>query len=799
MTKEATMGPSAPDFHILFESAPDPYLVLDSSLNIVAVSNAYLRATLTVREQILGKQIFTVFPDNPDDPGAEGVRNLKLSLQRVLKNQKPDPMAVQKYDIKRPEIDGGGFEERFWSPINTPIFDAQGQIIYIIHRVEDVTDFVNLKKQGKETIKLTEELREKALRMETEIFARSKEVAATSAELKHANAELKVLYAKTQELDQLKTNFFANMSHEIRTPMNAILGLTYLLKRHTPTPEQDEKLDKIAVASRHLLSIINDILDFSKIESGKLILEKATFPASAVLDHTRSLLEDAAVAKGLTIEVEYNDIPVWLIGDQTRLRQALLNYAGNSIKFTEHGKIVLRGKLLEDYGDEVLVRFEVADTGIGIEPDKISELFQAFKQVDSSTTRKYGGTGLGLAITQKLSGLMGGSVGVDSQFGKGSTFWFTARLGKGTAIEIAKVDDAELAIKTNHSNAYILLVEDDLINQEVARTLLVDAGLRVDIAGDGKQAVDKVGANNYDLVLMDLQMPVMDGLEATKLIRQMPNKKSLPILALTANIFEEYRRKCAEAGMNDFVGKPVEPMALFATILKWLPKSVGGGIKIMTPIYQSGNHTNPAQVNLQTQLAKIEGLDIERGLLVTSGKIEKFWELLKDFVALHQDDIGRLNNLIDNNVIGEPTRIAHTLKGAAGTLGLVQIQLVATKLEAAFSAGNTKVEPLLSEIQKLLDALQLRVAEIVKSDVAPLVLANFPLAMNVLTSLIPLLQSGSFKASQNFKENRPLIRASIDRVLMASLESAMENYDFPGALKIIEDIQSAENSSQGVK
>lgn len=793
MATDSTRQPSGPDFHILFESAPDPYLVLDTSLNIVAVSNAYLRATLTLREQILGKQIFTVFPDNPDDPGAEGVRNLKLSLQRVLKNQKPDPMLVQKYDIKRPESEGGGFEERFWSPINTPVFDADGQIIYIIHRVEDVTDFVNLKQQGVESIKLTEELREKSLRMETEIFARSKEVAATSAELKHANAELKVLYAKTQELDQLKTNFFANMSHEIRTPMNAILGLTYLLKRHAPTPEQNEKLDKIAVASRHLLSIINDILDFSKIESGNLVLEKATFPASAVLDHTRSLLEDAAVAKGLTIEVEYNDIPVWLIGDQTRLRQALLNYAGNSIKFTEHGKIILRGKLLEDYGDEVLVRFEVADTGIGIEPNKIPELFKAFKQVDSSTTRKYGGTGLGLAITQKLSGLMGGSVGVDSKFGEGSTFWFTARLGKGAAIEIVKVDDAELAIKTGHTNASILLVEDDLINQEVARTLLVDAGLRVDIADNGKQAVDMVGANSYDLVLMDLQMPVMDGLEATKLIRQMPDKASLPILALTANIFEEYRRKCAEAGMNDFIGKPVEPMALFATILKWLPKSAGAQIKIMTPIYKAEAHITPIQESLHTQLSQIEGLDLERGLLVTNGKIEKFWDLLKDFVALHQGDVGKLDGLINSHVVGEPILIAHTLKGAAGTLGITQIQASAAKLETALSTGNTDVEVLLREIEKSFQALQIKVVDVAKLDIAPQMQADIPLAMNALGGLIPLLQSGSFKASQSFKENRPIIRASIDKVLMANLESAMESYDFPKALKIIQDVQGTVN------
>ena len=431
------------------------------------------------------------------------------------------------------------------------------------------------------------------------------------------------------------------MSHEIRAPMNAILGLTYLLKRHSPTPEQDECLDKIANASRHLLSIINDILDFSKIEAGKFLLEKAAFPASAVLDHTRSLLEEVAAAKGLVFEVSYNNTPVWLVGDQTRLRQALLNYAGNSIKFTEHGKIILNARLVEDYGDEVLIRFGVTDTGIGIAPEKIPELFQAFKQVDSSTTRKYGGTVLGLAITQRLANLMGETVGVESVLGEGGTFWFTARLGKGSPAGAVKVDNAELALKSQHSGAYVLLVEDDLINQEVARTLLVDAGLRVDIAGDGKRAVEKVSATNYDLVLMDIQMPVMDGIEATRLIRQMPNKSTLPILALTANIFEEYRQRCAEAGMNDFVAKPVEPMALFATILKWLPESAGVALNILTPVYKAEVNSDQNQTDLYARLIDIEGVDVNKGLTCVNGKIEKYWGLLKDFVTLHRDDIGQ--------------------------------------------------------------------------------------------------------------------------------------------------------------
>lgn len=791
MNPNASHEIDVPDFKKLFEMAPDPYLVLDRAFGIVAVSNAYLSASMTDRKSIVGRGIFEIFPDNPDDPMAEGVRNLRLSLQMVLKSRKPDPMAIQKYDIRKPASEGGGFEERFWSPINTPVLDAKNEVQYIIHRVEDVTEFVKLKRQGIESEKLTEALRAKALQMETEVFARAREVAATSAELKKANAELKVLYEKTKELDQLKTNFFANMSHEIRTPMNAILGLTYLLKRHAPTPEQNELLDKIATASKHLLAIINDILDFSKIEAGKFVLENATFPASAILDHTRSLLEDAAQTKGLQIDVEYNDIPVWLVGDQTRLRQALLNYASNSIKFTEHGKITIRGKVLKDFNDEVLVKFEVADTGIGIPPEKVPELFQAFKQVDSSTTRKYGGTGLGLAITQRLSALMGGSVGVESQPGVGSTFWFTARLGKGSAVESLTTDDAEATLKSQHLNAQVLLVEDDLINQEVAKTLLTEAGLRVDVAGDGMQAVDRIKNNEYDIVLMDIQMPVLDGIEATKLIRQIPGKQSLPILALTANIFEEYRQRCTEAGMNDFVGKPVEPMALFSTILKWLPESAAGQIKILTPVYKSEASRDVSQTDLYTRLIEIEGLDINRGLESVSGNIEPYWELLKEFVRLHQHDMKMLKQLIEAKVIGEPVRIAHTLKGSAATLGLTQIRSTSAKLEELLSSGIINVDPLANEIDVSLQSLYSRVTEITKADVIHTVSCDIPAAEKALDELIQLLQLSDFKASQCFRENRPLIRASIDKVQMAALEDAMGNFDFPSALKKIQEIKGA--------
>lgn len=609
------------------------------------------------------------------------------------------------------------------------------------------------------------------------------------------NTELQRLYNNSNELDKIKTRFFANMSHEIRTPMNAILGLTYLLKRNNPTPEQGERLDKIAVASRHLLSIINDILDFSKIESGSFTLEKMSFPVSAVLDHTRSLLEDAAKAKGLAIYVDYDNAPHWLVGDQTRLRQALLNYASNALKFTDQGHISLRCKLIEDQADgqEVLIRFEVEDTGIGISTDKIPELFKAFKQVDASTTRKYGGTGLGLAITQRLAEMMGGNVGVESQLGKGSLFWFTARLQKGEQVAIETTGNAEQEIRERHVGARILLVEDDPINQEVAKVLLIEAGLSVDIAGDGQQAIDKVKTNRYDLVLMDIQMPVMDGIEATQKIREMPDRKDLPILALTANIFEEYRHRCTQAGMSDFIAKPVDPIALFATMLKWLPKSVN----ISPTVFQSLAAPAPANTvssiantDLYARLIDIAGLDINRGLASVRGKLEKYWPLLKEFVQRHADDMSTLKKLLDQHLIEEPTRIAHTLKGTAGTLGLVEIQVAAAKLEAALSTGETDVVKLMDEIATSQKILAREVAKITLEDAETAVSCDITLTNQILTDLIPLLKLGDFKSNQAVKENLPLLRASIDKVQMSYLEMAMNNYDYPKALQVVQDIKS---------
>ena len=397
----------------------------------------------------------------------------------------------------------------------------------------------------------------------------SDEIATIARSVDYFTRELKISMRHAEASNQAKSAFLANMSHEIRTPMNAIIGFTRMASETELSRAQHGYIKKIESAARFLLSIINDILDFSKIEAGKLDVEVIPFEPAAIIGSVADAGRSKAESKGLAFDLAVDpELPPVLLGDPVRIFQILNNLCDNAVKFTEQGKVSLAVRVEERSGEQVRASFTVEDQGIGLTGEQLGKLFQPFSQADVSTTRRFGGTGLGLTISKSLCEMMGGSIEVRSEYGHGSAFRFELPLGV-SAESIGRT--ASDGAPPDLSGKRVLLAEDNLINQEIVLALLEKTGVEVDVANDGREALDLLAKNDYALVLMDVQMPVMDGLAATRFIRTMgdENKAQVPIIAMTAHAMTDDRKNCLEAGMNDHVAKPIEPAELFSVLDKW--------------------------------------------------------------------------------------------------------------------------------------------------------------------------------------------------------------------------------------
>ncbi|MCI4626419.1 MAG: response regulator [Candidatus Magnetoovum sp. WYHC-5] len=748
------------------------------------------------------------------------------------------------------------------------------------------------------------------------------ELAKTRLAMLNMMEDLEAARREAEAASRAKADFLANMSHEIRTPMNAIIGMAHLVLKTELNPKQMDYIVKIQQSGQHLLGIINDILDFSKIEEGKLQIESIEFELSAVLDNVATLLGEKAMAKGLEFIFDIDPtLPTNLVGDPLRVGQILINYANNALKFTEHGEIAVCAYVVENNANDLLVRFEVRDSGIGLTKEQCTNLFQSFHQADTTTTRRYGGTGLGLAISKKLANLMAGEVGVDSEYGKGSNFWFTVRLskskvpkrqlilepnlrgchvlvaddnphalqilaenlrlmafrvkeatcGKEALSAIIEVDkdgdpfiiafldwqmpgmdgietanhlssislvhkapqcvivtaytckevfrradgsDIRVLVKpvspstlfetamavigsnydssksvpqrqeevnlTSIAGAQILLVEDNDLNQEVAMELLTEKGLKVDLAENGAVALRMLQSKPYDLVLMDMQMPVMDGIAATYEIRKLPQYANLPILAMTANALVSDRKQCLMAGMNDHIAKPIDPDELFKHLLHWIPKKT---TQTKEPI---NIPTTKATEDDLRALRTIPGLDVSNGLKRVLGKSASYISLLRKFICGQQHMPKDIRQALFDGRHNEAERLAHTTKGVAGNIGAMYVYEKAAKLEYAIKNHQTleEIEVACTNLEKtlsdFLDMLE-KALPTKKEEPLPAITIDSKELTATIIKLETLLAEDDAETVDFFKEALPILRTAFgDKI--KKLETAIENFNFEEAL-----------------
>lgn len=538
----------------------------------------------------------------------------------------------------------------------------------------------------------------------------------------------KALLHATQEAQQAsraKSDFLARMSHEIRTPMNAIVGLGKLLLKTPLNAHQRDYQEKVIAASDMLLALINDILDYSRIEAGKLEVERIDFELEQVLRSVHSQLVLRAQQKGLQLHFDTADnVPRQLRGDPLRLTQVLVNLTNNAIKFTEHGQIVVRTSTLAQHEDSVQLQFCVQDSGMGIPAERLNQLFTPFTQVDGSITRRFGGSGLGLAICRQLVELMGGHIDVHSQEGQGSCFFFDVTLQRGSsdalpaALHPAQAPSATLDFAPI-AGARVLLVDDVELNRTVALAFLQETGVQVDVATNGLQALAQVQQQAYDLVLMDIQMPDMDGLSATRAIRKIPHLKNLPIVAMTAHAMEGDRERSLQAGMQDHLTKPINPDALYAALLHWIaPRPLASRHSAATAaLPAAGAAASALEATAETapasasSIAPLPGIDTARGLAQCLGRPELYLRIVDNFVQEFAHYPERLHTALQAQDWTQARRLAHSLKSAAATVGAGTLANLAKAVEHDCSQHTTPaaqaLQPLEQELARVRQQLQL--------------------------------------------------------------------------------------------